>query len=133
VSRDFPLEFHETARRAAVAGRSTAEQGKYWEMRQTIFANSGQLQADEMLDDAGKSSLDVTKFKACVDSNKYKAVIDKDIAEGTAAGVTGTPSFVLGHVQNGNLNGVRIVGAMPYQQFDAKIQELLKQVPTTKK
>jgi protein-disulfide isomerase len=133
VSRDFPLEFHENARRAAVAGRCAAEQGKYWEMRQTIFANSGQLQADEILDDAGKSSLDVTKFKACVDSNKYKAVIDKDIAEGTAAGVTGTPSFVLGHVQNGNLNGVRIVGAMPYQQFDAKIQELLKQVPTTKK
>ena len=101
-------------------------------MRQSIFANAGQLQADKILDDAGKSSLDVTKFKVCVGSDEYKAVIDKDIAEGTAVGITGTPSFVLGQVQNGNLNGVRIVGAMPYQQFDAKIQELLKQVPTAK-
>ena len=41
-------------------------------------------------------------------------------------------SLVRARLENGNLNGVRIVGAMPYQQFDAKIQELLKQVPTTK-
>ncbi len=59
-------------------------------------------------------------------------MIDKDIAEGTAAGLTGTPSFVLGRIQNGNLAGVRIVGALPYEQFDAKIRELLKQAPTTK-
>ena len=36
VSRDFPLPFHENARRSAVAGRCAAEQGKYWELRHTI-------------------------------------------------------------------------------------------------
>ena len=71
--------------------------------------------------------MDVAKFQACVESDKYKAAIDKDIAEGTAAGVNGTPSFVLGRVQNGKLNGVRMVGAMPYEQFEAKIQEMLAQ------
>ena len=76
--------------------------------------------------------MDVNKFKACVESDKYKAAIDKDIAEGQLAGVTGTPAFVLGRVQNGKLEGVRIVGAMPYAQFDAKIQEFMKQAPTAK-
>ncbi|HEV2040437.1 MAG TPA: DsbA family protein, partial [Casimicrobiaceae bacterium] len=64
---------------------------------------------------------------ACVDSDKFKAAIDKDIAEGSAAGINGTPSFVLGRIENGKLQGVRMVGAMPYQQFEAKIQEMLKQ------
>jgi hypothetical protein len=34
---------------------------------------------------------------------------------------------VLGRIENGKLQGVRMVGAMPYQQFEAKIQEMLKQ------
>ena len=53
------------------------------------------------------------------------ADINKQVAEGTAAGVSGTPSFIIGKVENGQLDGVRLVGAMPYASFDAKIQELL--------
>jgi protein-disulfide isomerase len=132
VSRDFPLPFHENAQRSAVAGRCAAEQGKYWELRHTMIVNASQLQPDKIVDYAQSASLDVEKFKACIASDKYKAAIDKDIAEGTAAGVTGTPSFVLGRIQNGKIEGVRIVGAMPYAQFDAKIQEFLKQAPTAK-
>jgi competence protein ComEC len=97
-----------------------------------MIVNASQLQPDKIVGYAQSASLDVTKFKACIDSDKYKAAIDKDIAEGTAAGVTGTPSFVLGRIQNGKIEGVRIVGAMPYAQFDAKIQEFLKQAPTAR-
>ena len=132
VSRDFPLSFHENAQRSAVAGRCAGEQGKYWELRHMMFVNSSQLQPDKIVGYAQSASLDVDKFKACIDSDKYKAAIDKDIAEGTAAGVSGTPSFVLGRVQNGKIEGVRIVGAVPYAQFDARIQEFLKQAPTAK-
>jgi len=132
VSKDFPLSFHDNAMRSAVAGRCAAEQGKYWELRHTMIVNASQLQPDKIMNYAQNASLDTAKFKACIDSDKYKAAIDKDIAEGTAAGVTGTPSFVLGRVQNGKLEGVRMVGAMPYATFDAKIQELMKQAPTAK-
>jgi protein-disulfide isomerase len=132
ISRDFPLPFHENAQRSAVAGRCAAEQGKYWELRHTMIVNASQLQPDKIVGYAQSASLDVDKFKACIASDKYKTAIDKDIAEGTAAGVTGTPSFVLGRIQNGKIEGVRIVGAMPYAQFDAKIQEFLKQAPTAK-
>ena len=132
VSRDFPLPFHENAQRSAVAGRCAAEQGKYWELRHTMIVNASQLQPDKIVGYAQSASLDIDKFKACIGSDKYNSAIDKDIAEGTAAGVNGTPSFVLGRIQNGKIEGVRIVGAVPYAQFEAKIQEFLKQAPTAK-
>jgi protein-disulfide isomerase len=126
ISRDFPLPFHENARRSATAARCAGEQGKFWELRDTLIINASQLQADKLPGYAQSVSMDVPKFQACVDSDKYRAAIDKDIAEGTAAGVNGTPSFVLGRIENGKLQGVRMVGAMPYAQFEAKIQEMLK-------
>jgi protein-disulfide isomerase len=127
ISRDFPLPFHENARRSATAARCAAEQGKFWELRHTMIVNANQLQADKLGGYAQSASMDVPKFQACVDSDKYRAAIDKDIAEGSAAGVNGTPSFVLGRIENGKLQGVRMVGAMPYAQFEAKIQDMLKQ------
>lgn len=126
ISRDFPLPMHENARRSATAARCAAEQGKFWELRHTMIVNASQLQPDKLGGYAQSVSMDVPKFQACVDSDKYRAAIDKDIAEGTAAGVNGTPSFVLGRIENGKLQGVRMVGAMPYSQFEAKIQEMLK-------
>jgi protein-disulfide isomerase len=125
VSRDFPLDFHDNARRAATAGRCAAEQGKYWEMRHVMIVNAEALKADNLATYAANIKMDVPKFQACLASDKYKAQIDSDIAEGGVAGVQGTPSFVIGRVDHDKLDGVRMVGAMPYAQFDAKIQELL--------
>ena len=127
ISRDFPLDFHENARRGAYAARCAAEQGKFWELRHTMIVNANQLQQDKLAGYAANVKMDVAKFQACLASDKYKAAIDKDVAEGLAAGVTGTPSFVLGRIEDGKLKGVRLVGAMPYEQFDAKIQEMLSQ------
>lgn len=127
ISRDFPLPMHENARRSATAARCAAEQGKFWELRHAMIVHADQLQADKLGGYAQSASMDVPKFQACVDSDKFRAAIDKDIAEGTAAGVNGTPSFVLGRIENGKLQGVRMVGAMPYGQFEAKIQDMLNQ------
>jgi protein-disulfide isomerase len=133
VSRDFPLPFHENAHIAATAGRCAAEQGKYWEMRHVMIVNAASLKEDNLVTYAGNVKMDVPKFKTCLDSDKFKAQIDKDIAEGGVAGVTGTPSFVIGYVDNDKIDGVRMVGAAPYDQFDAKIQEMLEKTNTAKK
>ena len=125
VSRDFPLDFHDNARRAATAGRCAAEQGKYWEMRHVMIVNAEALKPDNLATYAGTVKIDVPKFKSCLESDKFKAQIDQDVAEGGVAGVQGTPSFVIGRLEKDKLQGVRLVGAMPYAQFDAKIQEML--------
>ena len=127
--RDLPLEpIHPFALKAAEATHCAAEQGKYWEMRHVMIVNADQLKPDKLASYAEQVKMDVPKFKSCLDSDKYKAQIDQDIAEGGVAGVQGTPSFVLGTMDNGKLQGVRMVGAMPYAQFDAKIQEMLEKV-----
>jgi protein-disulfide isomerase len=128
-SRDFPLEFHPNARRAALAARCAGDQGKFWELRNTMIRNADQLSADRISVYAKDVGLDVSKFEACLGSDFYKAAIDKDIAEGNNAGVTGTPSFVVGRVDKGRLTGLRLVGAMPYPQIEAKIREVLDQPP----
>lgn len=128
VSRDFPLDFHENARKAAQAGRCAADQNKYWEMRHVMIVNAEALKTENLLTYAANVKMDVPKFKACLESDKDRADIDKQIQEGMAAGVSGTPSFIIGKMdKQNNLNGVRLVGAMPYAQFDAKLQELLTQ------
>jgi len=127
VSRDFPLDFHDNARRAATAGHCAAEQGKFWEMRHVMIVNANALKPDNLATYAATVQMDVPKFKSCLESDKYKAQIDQDIAEGGVAGVQGTPSFVIGRIENDKLEGVRLVGAMPYATFDAKIQQLLGQ------
>lgn len=127
VSRDFPLDFHENARRAATAGRCAAEQGKFWEMRHVMIVNAATLTADNLSSYAASVHMDVPKFKSCLESDKFKAQIDQDIVEANVAGVQGTPSFIIGRVENDQLDGVRLVGAMPYAEFDAKIQEMLGQ------
>jgi protein-disulfide isomerase len=128
ISRDFPLDFHDNARRAATAGRCAAEQGKYWELRHVMIVNADQLKPDNLASYAAQIKMDVPKFKTCLDSpDKFKAQIDQDIAEGGVAGVQGTPSFVIGYLDNDKIQGVRLVGAQPYAQFDAKIQEMLDQ------
>lgn len=127
INRDFPLDFHENAKRAAVAAHCGAEQGKFWELRHVMHVNADKLQPDKLVGYAKDLGLDVAKFSTCVLADKYKEDVEKSYAEGLAAGVSGTPSFILGRVENGKLQGVRIVGAMPYNAFDSKIQEMLAQ------
>jgi protein-disulfide isomerase len=87
---------------AANASMCASEQGKFWEMHGTIFANwNGEGQgayADNRLTAfADKAGLDMTAFNTCFKANKYKAEIQADFDGGNKLGVQGTPSvFVNG-------------------------------------
>jgi protein-disulfide isomerase len=126
ISRDFPLDFHRNARPAAQAVRCAGEQGKFWEMRHHVTLHAAALSAALYDRLAGELGLDVPRFTACAASDSYRAAIDRDLAAGTAAGVTGTPSFILGRTTPGDtFEGTRIVGAQPYPAFDSRIKALL--------
>ncbi len=57
---------------------------------------------------------------------RHRAALDRDLAEGRSAGVSGTPTFLLGRLNGGRLEGVRLVGAQPYPAFASKLDEALK-------
>jgi protein-disulfide isomerase len=126
VSRDFPLDFHPNARPAAAAVRCAGEQGKFWEMRHVVTLNANALGPATYDRLAGELGLDAGKFSACVAADRYRAAIDGDVEAAMKAGVTGTPTFVLGlTAPGGSFEGVRIVGAQPFPAFETRIKALL--------
>jgi protein-disulfide isomerase len=126
VTRDFPLDFHANARPAALAVRCAGEQGKFWEMRHQVTLKASALGPDVYVALGRDLKLDLDKLAACITAETYRAEIDRDVAEGMNAGVTGTPSFVIGRTTPGpTLEGLRIVGAQPYAAFEARIKTLL--------
>lgn len=126
VSRDLPLEFHPFALKAAEAARCAGDQKKYWELRDALYSNSAPPN-DDVINKAVESlSLDGKAFQSCLDSDKYKADVQKDAIEAAGLQISGTPTFVLAKSAKDKLDGVRIVGAQPFAAFQSVIDGLLK-------
>jgi protein-disulfide isomerase len=128
VFRDFPLAIHRQARKAAEAAHCAGEQGKYWEMHDVIFNNQQALKVEDLKEHARDLDLEPTTFDNCLEQGNYTAEIDKDFADGSAAGVTGTPSFFVGKTgSNGTIEGTLIRGAQPITAFRQAIDRLLEE------
>jgi protein-disulfide isomerase len=108
-----------------MAVRCAGEQGKFWEMRHVVTLNATTLGPATYARLAAELGLDAGRFSACLAADRHRAAIDRDVAEATKAGVTGTPSFVLGPTTPGAVEGLRIVGAQPFPVFEARIKALL--------
>ena len=99
--RDFPI--HEYSRYAALAAHCAGEQGKFWEMHDQLFYHHQWAQTHKkprglFRDFAKQIGLDGDKYDACMDSQRYAGRIEASRLEGEAAGVTGTPTFIMnGH------------------------------------
>jgi len=116
VYRDYPLPFHEHARPAAEGANCANAQGKFWPYHQKLWAASD-LSTDKLKAMAGEVGLDQQKFDDCLAKAQFKADIDKDIADGSAVGVTGTPAFFI--------NGRMLSGAQPFEKFKEVIDQEL--------
>jgi protein-disulfide isomerase len=105
IYKQFPLSMHPHAEMAAEASLAAREQGKFWEMYELLFKNYRQLSHARILEIAKSLGLDMNKFQAELDSGKYKKEVEKDIADGDAANVYGTPAFYInGKQYNGELS-----------------------------
>lgn len=135
VYRDFPLSFHDPmATTEAIAANCAREQGgdtTYFKYHDEIFkrttSNGNGLTKDDLYQIAGDLSLNSSNFKACLDADKYRGEVQKDIADGSQAGISGTPGFLVGKTTSGSeIEGIKIVGAQPYSAFKTQIDQLLK-------
>jgi protein-disulfide isomerase len=121
--RHFPLPFHSNATPAAIAAVAAAQQGKFWEMHDKLFANQQALSPADLEKYATEIGLDMAKFKAAIDDPKVKAQVESDKKMGETFGVGGTPSFFI--------NGHAFSGAYPLESFKTAINEELKKVDAT--
>ncbi len=126
VFRHFPV--HTNSIKEGEAIECAAELGgndAFWKYTDKIFdmttSNNG-LDLAKLPEIATSVGLDATKFNACLSSGKYKAKIEQDRADVTAAGAQGTPYSVI------FAGGEKIPltqGALPYADMKKIIDTVL--------
>jgi protein-disulfide isomerase len=125
VSRNLPLHFHPNAEPAAIAALCAGSQNQYWAMRDKLFAVSTNLTRASFLQAASELGLNTESFSACLDGTNFARQIIRDKTDAEAAGITGTPTFVLGRQSGEKVTGLLIVGSRPLAQFEAEIAKQL--------
>ena len=113
VYKQFPLPatMHPNAMPASKAAMAAAKQGKFWEMHDIMFKNQRELGSDKLKDYAKQIGLDVARWEKDFNSPEIQQQIDKEMAEGRAADVQGTPTFFVGgkRVMNRSVDGFKQV------------------------
>jgi protein-disulfide isomerase len=89
---------------SAEAAMCAAEQGKYLEYHDKLYANhrgenQGAFSNDRLRTFADDIGLDTGAFNECLDSGRYEQYLIQSMDEGRALGITATPMFV---IDNGN-------------------------------
>jgi len=93
VVRDFPLEQHPDAFKAAEAAEAARAQGKYWEYSALLMRNQTALGVEHLKAYATQLKLDRKQFDAALDSGKFAEQVQRDMREGLKYGVAGTPAI----------------------------------------
>ena len=125
IVRDLPLSFHSNARPAAEAAHCAGEQGRFWPMHAGLLGKDADLTPHGLEERARSLGLDLARFRACVAANKYEPAIAANAAEAGALDIRGTPAFVVGAAAHGELDGLLLEGALPYEDFRTVLEALL--------
>lgn len=108
---------------AANASECANEQNKFWDFHDYMYKNQPSesdtsiFTIDNLSQIAGTLGMDQTQFNSCLSTKKYDKNVSKDLSDGQTAGVQGTPTTFV--------NGIAIVGAVPYAQLKQEIDKAL--------
>jgi protein-disulfide isomerase len=95
VFRHFPVRSsHPRAWAAAGAAEAAAEQGRFWDMHDALFADHARLEDPHLWRRAEELGLDVDRFDAERRSDPVLARIRRDFRSGVRGGIVTTPSLV---------------------------------------
>ncbi len=120
---------------AGNAAECANDQGKFWDYHDYLYKNqpsesdTSMYVSDKLTTVATTIGVNASQFKSCLDSTKFAQNVTADMNDGQTAGVSGTPSFVIGKLDSAGtkvINGKLLVGAQPYASFQAAIDSLLQ-------
>jgi protein-disulfide isomerase len=119
VFRNYPLSEHSNALISAYAVEAAGRQRKYWQMHEKVYATQSDWvnlsdPKSVFIGYAKNLGLDVNKFTADMNSSQIKDIVQNDVNDGNAVGLTETPTFYLNNLKL-NLTG-------SYDQFKNFIQ-----------
>lgn len=124
VHKHFPL-LGEESFSAAYASECANEQGKFWQYHDYLFdqtakaagENSGTFTASNLANYAEQAGLNKDVFMVCLNSEKYKDRVARDVKDGKDAGVSGTPTIFI--------NGKKIEGDKKLKEYQQTIDDIL--------
>jgi len=107
---------------AAMAAFCAGDQGKFWEYHDMLFANQtgenvGDFTSKRLFAFADALGLNSSQFRSCFNGNKFAQMLNDGLQQGKQAQIGGTPSFLI--------NGSLIEGALPFTDFQTKIEAAL--------
>jgi predicted DsbA family dithiol-disulfide isomerase len=96
-------------------------------MHDTFFQNSNNFSLPVLKRYAQGIGVDDDKFNDCLKSEKYAGMIEKEIPDGTRAGVRGTPSFFVSPSESGGkITGAMVRGVQSLARFKLAIDRALE-------
>lgn len=134
VYRDFPLSFHDPAStkkaNAAECVQSFGGDSLYFEYMQILYSESSvdnTITDDELATYAEDLGLDYADVLSCIEDELFYDEVSQDLQDGSQAGVTGTPGFIVGYLDNnGQVDGLFLPGAYPFENFAELIDYLIE-------
>ncbi len=129
--RNFPLtSIHPNAMIAAEASLCALKQSNdgFWKMHDSLFGKNAEWAnvkepdlTTKLVSFASDAGLNTSTFKSCLTNHDTAKQVTTDMADASAAGVTGTPGFWIISPKGSQF----ISGAVPYTTFQAAIDKLL--------
>lgn len=121
------------SRDAAQAVYCAGDQDMFWDMHAHLFANAlgedvGSFTDRRLKEIAETVGLDMAAFNSCYDSGKYLDRVQQDSEDGQAAGVNGTPGFLVTYTVDGETKTKLIEGAQPFSTFQTELEAVLNEI-----
>jgi len=109
---------------AAEAAECAADQGRFWDYRDKLFAeqdgeNQGTFDKDNLKRFAAEIGLDTQQFAACLDSGRHAEAITAERGQGMHEGVRLTPTLFV--------NGRKIEGVPSFDRIRQLVEDALAQ------
>jgi protein-disulfide isomerase len=119
--RHFPLtHIHQRSLKAGEAAVATAQDGKFWEMHNILFANRKNLGTTSLKLHSKEAGVQNKRFLDELVNATYGWQVQGDIKEGHNRGVKDVPTFFV--------NGVKYTGKVSYDEMSKAIDAALKNV-----
>ena len=117
VFKQLPLPMHEHSRLAAKAALAAQNQGRFWELGDLMFQSDEPLDRDRIETLATRAGLDLERFQSDLESKAIDQRLERDLTDADRVGARGTPTTFI--------NGKRISGAQPLEDFEKAVEEAL--------
>jgi len=133
VYRHFPLSIHNPgAQKQAEASECAGELGgndAFWKYANALYlrtkSNGKGFPINKLVPLAKEMGLNEVEFQTCLQSERYSQRVKDDLAEGSRAGITGTPGSILLHNRTGETKVLR--GAVSTKVINATVARMLQQ------